>query len=98
MDNKSQTLQAQSLQQIEKKGQEIYDTKLRNQLEPYENGKYVVIDIETEDHFVADSLDEALTSARQKYPNHLFHTVKIGSPGVYKVSGLTANENNRWLY
>lgn len=87
-----------SLQQIEKKGQEIYENKLRSQLEPFKNGKYVAIDVESEKYFVANTLEEALLQAQKKYPNHLFHTVKIGSSGVFKVSGLIANENNRWLY
>ena len=86
-------------QEIERKGQEIYEQKLKEQLEKEHLGKYVAIDIETEEYFLGETLDEALTLARNKYPNKIFHSIKIGSEGVFKASGLFGTaDNNEWVF
>src|SRR5690349_18291490 len=71
--------------QVAERGQKIYEG-LRKELETESNrGKFVVIDIESGGHVIADSLVEALDEARQKYPGKVFHTVRIGFPGVFKM-------------
>ena len=88
-----------TLQDLEKKGQEIYESKLKEPLEKKHFGKYVAIDIESEDYFVADTLDDVLLKAKKKYPNKIFHSIKIGSAGVFKTSELfSLNQQGEWLF
>lgn len=88
-----------TLQDLEKKGQEIYETKLKEQLEKEHLGKYVAIEVESGDHFVADTLDDVLLAARKKYPNKIFHSIKIGSEGVFKTSELfSKSKQNEWFF
>lgn len=88
-----------TLQDLEKKGQELYETKLRKKLEKKHFGKYVAIEIESGDYFTADTLDDVLLAAKKKYPNKIFHSVKIGSEGIFKTSGLfSKNKYNEWLF
>ena len=77
-----------SIDEIAKRGQEIYETKLKGKLEKKSSGKYVAIDVETGEFFIGDTLEDAFQQAKKKYPTHIFHSVKIGSPGVFTVSGL----------
>jgi predicted nucleic acid-binding protein len=74
-----------SPEQVVEKGQKFYAEKLKAELEPDKNGKFVVIEIESGDYFIADTLVEALEKAKDKYPSKLFHTVKIGFEGIYKM-------------
>lgn len=86
-------------QEVEQKGQEIYEGKLKDQLEKEHLGKYVAIDVETEEYFVGESLEEALTKAREKYANKIFHSIKIGSTGVFTASGLLdRGGDNGWIF
>lgn len=74
-------------EQVAQKGEEIYKNKLKGTLEPKENGKFVVIDVVSEDYFIGTSILEALENAKKKYPDRLFHTIKIGYQGVFKMGG-----------
>ena len=70
-------------QEVEKKVQELYKQKLRDKLETESLGKYIAIDVETEEYFLGESLEDALNKAKEKYPNKIFHSIKIGSTGVF---------------
>lgn len=74
-------------EQVAQRGEEIYKNKLKQILEPKDNGKFVAIDVVSEDYFVGDSLLEALENAKKKYPDRLFHTIKIGYQGIFKMGG-----------
>lgn len=74
------------LQEIQRKGQEIYETSLKNKLEPKEVGRYVVIEVESGDYFLHDFIDEALKEAKKKYPGKIFYSVRVGYPGVFSFS------------
>jgi hypothetical protein len=71
--------------QVAQKGEQIYQEKLKPILEPKENGKFVTIEVNSGEYFLGDSLLEALQQARQKYPDRLFHTIKVGAEGVFKM-------------
>lgn len=64
------------------RGEQIY-AALREQLEPRYKGKIVVIDTDTGDYFLGDTLLEADKKARKKYPGKVFYAVKIGYPAVF---------------
>ncbi|MBM3239143.1 hypothetical protein FJZ31_22850 [Candidatus Poribacteria bacterium] len=68
--------------QIAAKGQELYDRKLRNKLEPEYRGQIVAIEIDSEDYFLGASFVEAVKKAKKKYPDKLFYFVKVGFPAV----------------
>jgi len=74
-----------SPEQVAQKGEEIYKNKLKSILEPKENGKFIAIEVISENYFVGDSILEALETAKKEYPDQLFHTIKIGYQGVFKM-------------
>lgn len=69
--------------QIAEKGKEIYK-KLKDQLEPLYKGKIMVIEVDSGDYFLGNTLTEADTQARTKYPDKVFYGIKIGYPAVYR--------------
>ena len=83
-------------EQIAEKGQKIYNEKLKTTLEASSQGKFVAIDVETGEYFISDTLIGALQEAKSKYPNKLFHTIKIGSEGVFKMGSYAKNLSYGW--
>lgn len=85
--------------QIAKRGEEIYQEKLKSKYEPENNGKFLAIEIESEEDFLGETLDEAFEKTKIKYPGRLFHFIKIGFPSVYTLSHrISLVEKHGWLF
>jgi hypothetical protein len=82
---------------IAEHGEDIYQTKYKVEYEVKHPGKFVAIDIETEKSYIADSPTEALELARKDSPKGLFHLIKVGSLGAFKVS-YTSSATTDWLF
>lgn len=67
---------------LSEEGEEIYK-RLKKQLEPKYKGKIMAIEIDSGDYFIGDTVSDADKKAKQKYPDKIFHFVKIGYPIVY---------------
>lgn len=60
------------------KGREIYERK-KEGLETKENlGKYIVIEVDSEQIFIGETKDEAFKKAREKFPRELLYVRRIG--------------------
>lgn len=77
---------------IARRAQEIYDTTLKNELEPEQSGKFVVVDVSSGKHYVADFAEDAIQNAREALPYGIFHLMRIGSPGAFKVSHIASSK------
>ena len=65
------------VQKIAEEGKKIYD-RVKVNYEPKENGKFLAIDVDSQDSFLGSSSAEALELAKQKYPGKVFYVVRIG--------------------
>ncbi len=66
-------------QDITRMGEDYYFSNLQSELEPENNGKYIVIEVESHDYFVDRDIRAAITKAQEKYPAKLFYIAVIGS-------------------
>src|SRR5579885_2904446 len=66
----------------------IYAERLRAVLEPQQLNRFVAIEPESGEYFLADTFDEAVRSARAKYPSRLSHTIRIGHRAAFHLGGL----------
>jgi hypothetical protein len=64
------------------RGEEIYRQLLRQKLEPAHEGEFVAIEPDSGDHFLGQTSHQAILNARQKYPDKIFHVIRIGHPVV----------------
>ena len=66
----------------------IYADQLQTDLESQHRDRFVAIEPESGDHFLGDTFDEAVKSARTKYPSRLSHTIRIGHRAAFHIGGL----------
>ena len=84
---------------IADRGAQIYEAKYQQAYEANHPGQYVAIDIQSEEAFVAQTPEEALRTAQVRKPGSMFHLIKIGAPGVFRV-GYSASGARRgdWIF
>jgi len=61
-----------------RRGQRIYEEKLRSILEPEQCGRFVAIEPESERFFIGDTGTAALIAAHTAMPQHLFYLARVG--------------------
>lgn len=86
-----------NVQEIIRKGNEIYD-KLKAELEPTHNGKYVIIEIDSGEYFVGDTRDEATIKAKQKFPDKIMFIRRIGQVEKISRHSPCSHPNYAWLF
>jgi len=67
-----------SKEDIAEKGEQIYDTQLRDLLEPDYTGKFVAIDVHSGDYAIADTILGAANGLTAKRPASENYIMKIG--------------------
>ena len=65
------------IQKIAEEGAKIYE-QIKVNYDPRERGKFLAIDIDSEEVYLGNTSAEALELARQNHPNKVFYVVKIG--------------------
>lgn len=90
-------LPSPSPSEITQKGGQIYLQELKGQLEKSHVGEYVVIEVESKQHFVNKDLALALNQARKKFPDRLFFIVQIGTLSQPAIS-LKKTDAHEWLF
>lgn len=64
------------------KAEGIY-RQLRSQLESEHKGEIVAIEPESGDYFLGVNVIEAVLKGRERYPERVFHSIRIGYPAVH---------------
>ncbi len=69
------------IEKIAQEGDKIYQ-EIKSKYEPHENGKYLAIEIESKDVYMAEDSVEAMQLARKAHPGKIFYLVRIGFDSV----------------
>ncbi|TRZ77318.1 hypothetical protein D4R87_02995 [bacterium] len=69
------------IEKIANEGEKIYEN-IKADYDPKEKGKFLAIEIDSQDVFLENSSSEALQLAKQKYPDKVFYVVKIGYDSI----------------
>jgi hypothetical protein len=70
------------------RAKQIYANQLQSDLQSQHKDRFVAIEPESGEYFLGDTFDEAVKSARAKYPSRLSHTIKIGHRAAFQMGGL----------
>ncbi len=70
------------------RAKQIYASQLQADLESQHMDRFVAIEPESGEYFLGDTFDEAVKSARAKYPSRLSHTIRIGHPAAFHIGNV----------
>jgi hypothetical protein len=75
------------LEAIARRAEQIYDERLRAQLEPTHRGWIVAIEPDSGDYFLGRTLEEASAALEKVHPSkvHLSYALRVGFPSVYEI-------------
>lgn len=72
-------------EEIARRGQALYEERLRGEVDPRDRGKFLVLDIETGEYeFDVEEL-AALQRAKRKNPDAVLYILRIGYPVAYRI-------------
>ena len=74
-----------TIDEICDRGEEIYRERLKHLLEPLENGKFIVIDIESGDYEVAEEELDASHRLKARRPESVRFLAKIGCRAAHRL-------------
>jgi len=60
------------------KARKIYYEQLKQTLEASSQGKFVAIEVNSGDYFLGSTPLEAINNGKQRYPEEIFHVMKVG--------------------
>jgi hypothetical protein len=79
-------------------GERMYAERYQARLEREHSREFVAIDVTNGEAYVARFPEQALQHARAQAPAGIFHLIRIGSPGAFRVSHVSsADEARDWL-
>ena len=71
--------------EISSLGEAIYQKKIKHLVEPYENGKFIVIDVESGSYEIDEQDVVASSRLRERRPNAVTYGVIIGCRVPYRL-------------
>ena len=71
--------------EIVRKGEELYDREIREKVEQGNHGRFVVIDITSGDYEVADEDLAASQRVLERHPQGLLYGIRIGYPTALRI-------------
>lgn len=80
------TISQQSFE-VARRAKAVYATRFQSQLESEHPNRFVAIEPESEEYFVADSYSKAVSAARQAHPDRIAFVIRIGHDAALHIGG-----------
>ncbi len=80
-----EVIRVDGLKELGERAKIIYEKKLKRKLEPRYKGHIVVIEVDSGDWFLGESVADGALKAKEKYPDKIFHFIRIGYRAVHKL-------------
>ena len=84
-----------SPQRIAERAVEIYD-RLDDTIKNEHAGEFMVVDVKSEEYYIAKFSEEAFRVARESAPHGILHLIRIGAPSAFRVSFAGHDANWSW--
>lgn len=79
-------------EEVVRRGREIYERDIRERVERENEGRFLVVDIESGEYALADNELEAFDRARDNAPDGVFYLMRVGHPAAHRIG---ANPGSR---
>jgi hypothetical protein len=76
-------------QEVAQRGKEIYEREIRAEVEPEQEGRFLVVDVNSGSYALADDELEAFDRAQAKTPEGVLYLIRVGRRAAHRV-GVTA--------
>lgn len=76
-----------TVEEISRRGKELYERRIRADVESGHAGKFLVVDVTTGEYEVADDDMTASDRAMEKNPDAVLYGIRIGEPAAYRLGG-----------
>ena len=76
--------------------EKIYDEHYRESFEVKHPGEFAVIDARDGKAYHGEFAEQVLQEARKLSPNGVFHLIRIGAPGAFRVSYVGEHHADPW--
>ena len=74
---------------VAEKAKQIYAQRLQSDLEEHHLNRFVAIEPESGEHFIADSFSHAVASARRAHPTRISFVIRIGHDAALHIGGIS---------
>ena len=74
-------------QSVVDRAKRLYAERLQGALEAEHRDRYVAIEPESGDHFLADTFDAAVEASWTRHPGRLSYTLRVGHPAALHIGG-----------
>ena len=81
-----------SPEEVQSRGEAIYQQQLREKVEAQNKGKFLVVDIETGQYEIDEDDLEATKRVLAKRPDAVLYGLRIGYPTAYRLGGHAARD------
>ncbi len=75
---------------IVEQAKQIYESRLKAELEPNHHGHFVAIEPISEQYFVRERSVEAALAAKRAFPERAFLTLRIGYDATFHIGAYTS--------
>ena len=76
-----------SAEDVAARGEALYDQELRQRVEPGNEGKYLVIDVDTGDYELGENYLELTRQLRSRRPDAAPYALRIGHRALGRIGG-----------
>lgn len=76
-------------EEVARRGQELYEQQIRHQVEPAEDGRFLVVDVKSGDYELADDDLTASNRMLARRPEAMLYGLLVGRDYAYRLGGRT---------
>ena len=82
-----------SAEEVVRRGQQLYDTQIRDRVETAHKGEFLVLDIESGEYEVDTDDIAASKRAKANHPNGILYALRVGFPAAYRLGATSPVKN-----
>ena len=97
MSNENNQEERFNIEDFSKKSEEFYSS-IKAELELTFKGKYAALDPESRRYWIGDTPTEALTKAKEEFPNKLFYFLQVGSSATFNIQSIISRSHLKPKY
>lgn len=72
-------------EEIARRGEELYERSIRDQVEPEQDGRFLALDVSSGDYEGADEALSATARLRERRPDAIPYLMRVGRPSAFRL-------------